>query len=96
MLPMNDLEGRSTVIDSEDTLLSRGLPLCSTSHHIHKTKSERRLCLREFFIEEDEENENGTDILFHPPPPVCGCHQNVETLSSKRKLEKLEKMWNAK
>ena len=83
--PSNDPEGRSTVvnlcrlplIDSGINLLSKRLSFCHTSQHLNKIKTVddldsffRCLRLREFFIDEEEEEENDADILFHPSKHV--------------------------
>ena len=53
----------------------------------------RCLRLREFFIDEEEEEENHVDILFNSP--THGCHQKLETLPSEHTSGKLEQTWNA-
>ena len=71
---MVNLSG-SALSEAEINLLSKGLSFCPTPRHIEKEqilddleKFFRRLHLKEFFLEEEEvEEESDARALFHPP-----------------------------
>ena len=96
-----DSKGLSTVVnlsgnalnEEEIHLLSRGLSFCPTPRHINEKQLLdnlesyfRRLHLKEFFMEEEEEVRNDVDISFHPPStwmPPKGREASLETYIKK-------------
>ena len=97
MRTTSDLEEPSTVVnlsgvplsEEEVKLLSRGLSFCPTPHHNNKEEILddlegyfRRLRLKEFFLEEDEEENYDAEISFRPPStwmPPKGRDAALET-----------------
>ena len=64
---MVNLSG-SALSEAEINLLSKGLSFCPTPRHIDLEKFFRQLRLKEFFLEEEEaEEESDAKALFHPP-----------------------------
>ena len=60
--------------EAEINLLSKGLSFCPSPRHIRKEeilddleKYFRRLRLKEFFLEEEEEEDSDANSLFRPP-----------------------------
>ena len=94
---IDDLEGSSTVVnhsgvtlnEDETHMLSRGLSFCPTPNHLNKKEILghlesffRCVCLKEFFMDEEQKGGNDMGIPFRPQStwmPPKGRDAAVET-----------------